>query len=86
MTDPDPRREAALKRLRAKRGFWEHVAVYALVNTLLIIVWAFSGRGYFWPIWVLAGWGIGLAMNAWAVFFQRPISEDDIRREMERVQ
>ena len=64
MTDTDPKREAAIKRLKAKRGFWDHVAVYTIVNILLVIVWAFSGRGYFWPIWIIAGWGIGLLMNA----------------------
>jgi len=51
---------------------------------MLVGIWAFSGAGYFWPIWVLLGWGIGLALNGWTVYFQRPITEDDIQREMER--
>jgi protein-S-isoprenylcysteine O-methyltransferase Ste14 len=81
--DGDKRR-AAIKRLKAKRGFTAHAAVYVMVNILLVVVWAFSGGRYFWPVWVIAGWGIGLVMHAWAVYFQQPISEDDIRREMER--
>lgn len=80
----EERREAAVKRLKDKRDFRNHVVAYVLVNALLISIWAFSGAGYFWPIWVIAGWGIGLAFNAWAVYFERPITEDDIRKEMER--
>lgn len=80
----EERREAAVKRLKDKRDFRNHVAAYVLVNALLVAIWAFSGGGYFWPIWVIIGWGIGLAFNAWAVYFERPITEDDIRKEMER--
>ena len=41
-----------------------HTTVYVLVNVLLIAIWAASGGGYFWPIWPLLGWGIGLGCHA----------------------
>ena len=41
-----------------------HAAVYASVNLFLIAVWAVTGGGYFWPIWVILGWGVGLACHA----------------------
>jgi hypothetical protein len=81
---PETNRDAAFKRVKAKRGFQNHATVYMIVNLLLVVTWAVSGMGYFWPIWPIAGWGIGLALHGWSVYFQRPISEDDIRREMER--
>ena len=77
-------REAAVQRLKAKRDFRNHVAIYVIVNALLVVIWAATGAGYFWPIWPIAGWGIGLAFNAWAVYYERPITEEEIRREMER--
>ncbi len=40
-----------------------HLAVYSTVNLLLIVVWAISGAGYFWPVWPLVGWGVGLAKH-----------------------
>jgi 2TM domain len=81
--DEDQLRSEATERLRAKRGFWQHVATYVIVNTALIGVWAISG-GYFWPGWILAGWGIGLVLHASSVFIGA-IREDEIRREMERL-
>ena len=84
MSNEEQRREAAIERLKAKRDFKTHAAAYLIVNVGLILIWALSGRGYFWPIWPIAGWGIGLAFNAWAVYGQKPIAEDDIRAEMSR--
>lgn len=82
--DEEARREVALKRLKARREFWQHVGVYVLVNALLVVVWAVTGDGgYFWPMWPLLGWGIGLVLHAWETF-QRPISEEAIRKEMEK--
>jgi hypothetical protein len=83
LRDGDERREAALKRVKAKRDFKSHVAIYVIVNAMLVVIWALSGQGYFWPVWTIVGWGIGLAFNAWSVYFEKPITEDDIRREME---
>jgi hypothetical protein len=75
---------AAIKRIRAKRAFGLHAMVYVAVNLFLIVVWALTGRGDFWPIWPVLGWGVGLAVHYWTVFFKRPISEEEIRREMQR--
>lgn len=62
--------------------------MYVLVNLVLVIlrasISAATGVHYFWPIWIFAGWGIGLALHAWSVYFEKSISEDDIRREMEQ--
>jgi hypothetical protein len=30
---------------------------------LLLGIWALTGMGYFWPIWPMMGWGIGLAAD-----------------------
>jgi class 3 adenylate cyclase len=41
-----------------------HLTSYVLVNVLLIGIWAASGGGYFWPIWPILGWGIGVGCHA----------------------
>jgi hypothetical protein len=43
-----------------------------------------SGGGFFWPVWVIAGWGIGLAMNVWEVYGRKPITEADVDDELRR--
>jgi heme O synthase-like polyprenyltransferase len=83
--DDDPRKQAR-KRLQKRRDFSAHVVSYLVVNAMLIGIWAITGAGYFWPAWVLLGWGVGLALNAWDVFFRRAITEADIDREMKRSQ
>jgi class 3 adenylate cyclase len=91
---PPADHQAAIKRIRAKRGFERHAMIYVAVNLLLIAIWALTGQGYahhrhgaeadFWPIWPILGWGLGLGLHYWTVFHQNPISDDEIRREMEK--
>jgi eukaryotic-like serine/threonine-protein kinase len=46
-----------------RQSFKIHLTFYLLVNVLLIGIWAASGGGYFWPVWPILGWGIGLAAH-----------------------
>lgn len=84
MADEDPRRSAAIGRLQAKRGFQANLASFVCVSALLIAIWALSGAGYFWPIWVIGFWGLGLAMHGWTVYGRGGITEADIQREMNK--
>ena len=62
---PPDARDRARRRLQERRDFWSHIVVFVVVNSFLIGVWAVTGAGYFWPIWVIASWGIGLVLHAW---------------------
>ncbi len=77
-------RAAARKRIQARRDLASHAVVYLVVNTFIIGIWWWTGGGYFWPAWVLGGWGIGLVLNAWEVLIRRPITDEDIDRELRR--
>ena len=60
--------------------------MYLAVNATLVAIWAItSDGGLFWPIFPILGWGIGLAANAWDVYGRKPITEDEIRQEQERL-
>jgi 2TM domain len=80
-------RNQAVERLKKKRDFKAHLLIYFLVNAFLVVIWAVSSDGddFFWPIFVIVGWGIGVVANAWDVYGRRPITEDEIRREQERL-
>lgn len=77
--------EQARARLVRKRKFRGDLVAYIVINAALVGIWAVSGFGYFWPGWVLAGWGVFLALDAWDVFYRRDVTEEDIQREMRNI-
>ena len=77
-----PEREWARKRIEKKRKLHSDIAAYVVINTFLIGVWAVTGFGYFWPGWVLAGWGVLLVLDAWNLHDRLPVTEADIDREL----
>ena len=84
---PDPavnEREQARKRLETKRKFRSNFVAYVLVNAFLVIAWAIGGRGYFWPGWALAAWGVFLLIDAYRIDLRAPITDADIDEEMRR--
>jgi hypothetical protein len=81
-TSPDY--QAARKSLERKRKFVGDVAAYIVINAFLIVIWAVDGAGYFWPGWVLAGWGVLLMLDAWNVYYRRPITHEEIDKELRR--
>ena len=78
-------RDRAMEQLKKRRDFRGHVLIYVLVNAFLVAIWAMTGpHGFFWPVFVIGGWGIGVVMNAWDVYWRPRITEQDIQHEMER--
>jgi hypothetical protein len=75
-------RERARKQVERKRRFWGGIVFYVVLNLFLIGAWAVTGFGYFWPGWVLAGCAVLAVLDAWNVYFRRPITEEDIDREL----
>lgn len=57
-------------------------SVAANQKLFLIFVWYLTESGSFWPGRVLAGWGIGLVLNAGGAYGRQPdcITEAEIRR------
>jgi hypothetical protein len=39
-----------MARLKQKRDFGAHLFIYLVVNGFLIGIWAFTGTGFFWPV------------------------------------
>ena len=81
--------EEARKRVKAKTGFYRHLAVYVVVNIMLVLLWAFAaGRGYPWFLWPLGIWGIFVVFNFLDAFvFSRKTERDRraIEKEAERI-
>jgi signal transduction histidine kinase len=56
---------------RLRRSLAVHAIASASLNAFLIVIWAFTSRGYFWPEWTLIALGLPLAVHAWVVLVER---------------
>lgn len=59
---------AAKRRAEAKYGFFVHVAVYAAVMLLLLIINLLTSPSALWFVWPLIGWGLAVALHGLRVF------------------
>ena len=81
--------EIAERRVKQRLELWWHLGTYVIINGFLVIVWAITGGGYPWFIWVMVGWGIGIAFHIMQYFLTihgESRRQDMIRREMEKIQ
>lgn len=69
-----------IRRHRAE--FYNHLTSYCIVNGFLVFINVWTSRGYFWAIWPIMGWGIGLAFHFVNTFF---VSEAEIDRGARRL-
>ena len=83
-TDESELRARAIKRIEAKRGLGANVLAYVLVNGMLVVIWFVTGAGFFWPIFPILGWGIGVAFHVWDVM-SPGVDERRIQAEMDRL-
>jgi 2TM domain len=68
--DDQLRYQRARRQLDAIKGFYVHAVVFALVTGGLAVLNLTRGKPY-WILWVLLGWGLGLALHATLVFGHR---------------
>jgi 2TM domain len=85
-TSEEELRKQAISSLKKKENFKRSLAAYVIVNAILIVIWAVSDADSFWPIWVIGGWGLGLAFQAYDAFGRRStVSEAKVSEEMNRI-
>jgi hypothetical protein len=88
LSDPffaDDIRARAITRLWKQRKFRFLLLTYLLVNSLLVILWALLGAGFFWPVLVLAGGGIWLVALGSDAFRTDDPDQDAVQAEMDRL-
>src|SRR4051794_41196002 len=60
---PEQARELAIQRLKMKQDFKGLAGGGALAILVTTIVWALGEGGYYWPVWVILGVAIRLAVQ-----------------------
>jgi len=68
MNTEDRKYLKAKKRVKELKGFYVHLGVYVLVNSLLFLSNIATSPDILWFYWPLIGWGIGIVMHAVYVF------------------
>ncbi len=61
---------------KARVGFRWSFASYFIVNAMLVVIWFFTSGAdsYFWPIWSMLGWGVGIAFQYFHAYHGNKIS------------
>ncbi|MET7862746.1 2TM domain-containing protein [Micromonospora taraxaci] len=69
MTHPNPSVTTPRKSAAAERfGLHIHLLAYVVGFGAQVVLWGlFTPEHFFWPLYSLVGWGIGVAFHAWAV-------------------
>ena len=68
MNSEDRKYQKAIKRVKEIRGFYTHLVMYVLINTLLFLINITTSPDILWFYLPLFGWGIGIVMHAVYVF------------------
>ena len=78
--------DTQLHQLARKRvEFRTHLITYCVINGVLWILWWITGEGYPWPVWPMAGWGIGVLFHY--LFDYRPskfLSEEEEYQKLKK--
>jgi hypothetical protein len=86
MSDEDALRRQAERQADVKLGFRSHLFAYVLVNAGLVAINLVTSPGYFWAIWPIIGWGLGLVAHGVAVYhFSGDTRERAIEAELQRL-
>lgn len=53
---------------RAPADAWDvlyrvHVGLWAVLVVFFVLIWAFAGAGYFWPVWPALGIGLSVGVH-----------------------
>lgn len=66
---------------KALRYFFRHLVSFLTISGVCILIWLFTGLGYFWPIWPMIFMGIPLFIEA----FRLKILPDKCQQRAEQV-
>ena len=86
MTDDVELHRLAIRRADMKLAFRSHLMAYVIVNAGLVMINLITSDDYFWAIWPMLGWGIGLAAHGVTVYMDGEGMRDRmIEQELEKL-
>ena len=78
-------REREARQVVKRRAFLVHLAVYVATNVFLFVVWLLIGGGFPWFLFVMFGWGIGIAAHGATAYLLANPTDIVLEREQRRL-
>ncbi len=78
-------REREARAVLRRRHFLVHLAVWAVTNLFLVVVWAVTGGGFLWWVFPLFGWGIGVVAHGVSAYLLSDPADVVLEREQRRM-
>lgn len=86
LDDEDELRRMAIRRADMRLAFRSHLVAYGIVNGGLVMINLITSPHYFWAIWPMLGWGMGLAAHATTVYMDgERVRDRMIAEELEKL-
>lgn len=70
---------------KKRAGFKWSLLTYVVINIFFVILWLLGDRAYFWPIWCMAGWGIGIIFQYFNAYHRSKKGIFSIDKEYENL-
>ena len=78
--------EQASQKVRERKRFYRDLTTYLIVNAVLVVIWALTGRGYPWFLWPLGIWGVFVLGHGLRIFvFGDGSDRQEIEKEVEKI-
>ncbi len=75
--------EAEDAKPSAKAEWRRSFTTWAIFAVFFVILWVATGAGYFWPIFPILGWGVGVAVSGVQAYSRPdPIENPDQRKKL----
>jgi len=74
----------ARRNIRWRRHLQNSLMAFALVGAFLVVIWAVSGMGYFWPGWIIGAFSLALFLR-YTRYRRGPVSPGEFDRELQRI-
>lgn len=81
--EENDRRRRARELAQARYWFRWHPPIYVLVNIGLVVLWWYTGMGFFWPVFPMFFWGIGVVAHYLGAY--RTVGRRWVERETEKI-
>ena len=77
--------DQARKNLARQRHWQNRLTAMAVVIVFLVVFWAVTGAGYFWPGWVIGAFAVILVLR-YGRSKRGPISQKEVEEETHRIE